>query len=192
MHMLTVYPLSLSGLWWALLTCLRLCQVFWLRGAPYAVMCCHPLPPKVVSHWNGNPSIPRLEINTDMSSAEPVKGRRLSWGWEDAIVLFCCCEKATLVVLEVQQPCLSQKHRKKERCIFQTLYATTTHCSLLSVCMCVAVCLCVCAYFMFGGRGLRGPAMPLYRGSLWWRTSGRDNVWPCFWCYWAALAESWW
>lgn len=64
--------------------------------------------------------------------------------------------------------------------------------SLLSVCMCVAVCLCVCAYFMFGGRGLRGPAMPLYRGSLWWRTSGRDNVWPCFWCYWAALAESWW
>jgi len=123
MHMLTVYPLSLSGLWWALLTCLRLCQVFWLQGAPYAVMCCHP-PPKVVSHWNGNPSIPRLEINTDMSSAEPVKGRRASWGWEDAITLFFCREKAALVVLEVQQPCLSQKHKKKERCNFQTPYAT--------------------------------------------------------------------
>lgn len=165
MHMLTVYPLSLSGLWWALLTCLRLCQVFWLRGAPYAVMCCHPLPPEVVSHRNGNPSIPRLEINTGMSSAEPVKGRRASWGWEDAIALFCCRGKAAPVVLEVQQPCLSQKHGKKERCNFQTPLCHHDW-SLLSVCMCVAGCVCACV--VLGGRGLREPAptMPLYRGSL--------------------------
>ncbi len=78
--------------------------------------------------------------------------------------------KAAPVVLEVQQPCLSQKHRKKERCNFQPPYATTTGvcyqyaCVQLRVCVCVCVCACV----VLGGWGLRGPApaMPLYQGSL--------------------------
>lgn len=51
MHMLTVYPVTLLGLWRALLTCLRLCQVFFspvtfsfsffvaMRNA----LCCHVL-----------------------------------------------------------------------------------------------------------------------------------------------------
>ncbi len=133
------YPSQDSGE----LTCLRLCQDFWLRVAPYAVMCCHPLPPEVVSHRNGNPSIPRLEINTGMSSAEPMKGRRASWGWEDAIALFFCRgESCTGGPWSATTLSFSKAQEEGEMQLPTPLCHDNW--SLLSVCMCVAACVCVC------------------------------------------------
>ena len=87
--MLTVYPVTLLGLCWALLTCLRLCQVFILDFfclVTRRAICCHVLSPSASQgsqSWEQQPLNPAF----GKSSEPPVRVEELLSA--EAMVLHC-------------------------------------------------------------------------------------------------------